>query len=93
MSVVRKEQRDRLNKLRVLGDDCIWGEEAPDQGMTLKDRMGQNARHMMETMMEVTKDMCEKINKRMMCSTSSSSRRLCRRQRKRQEKRRLPLRR
>ena len=40
LSVVRKEQRDRLNKL------------------------GQNARHMMETMMEVTKDMCEKINKR-----------------------------
>lgn len=64
LSVVRKEQRDRLNKLRVLGDDCIWGEEAPDQGMTFEDRMGQNARHMMETMMEVTKDMCEKINKR-----------------------------
>ena len=52
LSVVRKEQRDRLNKLRVLGDDCIWGEEAPDQGMTFEDRMGQNARHMMETMME-----------------------------------------
>ncbi len=32
--------------------------------MTFEDRMGQNARHMMETMMEVTKDMCEKINKR-----------------------------
>lgn len=64
LSAVRKEQRDRLNKLRVLGDDCIWGEEAPDQGMTFEDRMGQNARHMMETMMEVTKDMCEKINKR-----------------------------
>lgn len=42
LSVVRKEQRDRLNKLRVLGDDCIWGEEAPDQGMTFEDRMGQN---------------------------------------------------
>ena len=26
LSVVRKEQRDRLNKLRVLGDDCIWGD-------------------------------------------------------------------
>ena len=35
LSVVRKEQRDRLNKLRVLGDDCIWGEEAPDQGLSL----------------------------------------------------------
>ena len=93
LSVVRKEQRDRLNKLRVLGDDCIWGEEAPDQGMTFEDRMGQNARHMMETMMEVTKDMCEKINKRNDVFDESSSRRLCRRQRKRQEKRRLPLRR
>ncbi len=30
LSVVRKEQRP-ANRLRVLGDDCIWGEEAPDQ--------------------------------------------------------------
>lgn len=64
LSVVRKEQRDRLNKLRVLGDDCIWGEEAPDQGMTFEDRMSKNAKRMMETMMETLKDMCEKINKR-----------------------------
>lgn len=64
LSVVRKEQRDRLNKLRVLGDDCILGEKAPDKGMTFADRMSQNARRMMDTMMEVLKDMCEKINKR-----------------------------
>ena len=64
LSVVRKEQRDRLNELRVLGDDCIWGEEAPDQGMTFEDRMSKNAKRMMETMMETLKDMCEKINKR-----------------------------
>lgn len=64
LSVVRKEQRDRLNKLRVLGDDCILGEAAPDQGMTFGDRMSQNARRMMETMMEVLGDMCGKINKR-----------------------------
>lgn len=64
LSVVRKEQRDRLNKLRVLGDDCIWGEEGEDRGMTFEDRMSQNVKRMMETMMEVTKDMCEKINKR-----------------------------
>ncbi len=25
LSAVRKEQRDRLNKLRVLGDDCMGG--------------------------------------------------------------------
>ena len=64
LSTVRKEQRDRLNKLRVLGDDCIWGEDAPDQGMTFDDRMAQNAKKMMETVMEVLKEMCEKINKR-----------------------------
>lgn len=64
LSVVRKEQRDRLNKLRVLGDDCILGGNAPDQGMTFEDRMSQNARRMMDTMMDVLVDMCEKINKR-----------------------------
>lgn len=64
LSVVRREQRDRLTKLRVLGDDCILGEEGPDQGMTFEDRMSQNAKRMMETMMDVTKDMCQKINKR-----------------------------
>ena len=62
--MVRKEQRDRLTKLRVLGDDCILGEAGPDQGMSFEDRMSQNAKRMMETMMDVTKDMCEKINKR-----------------------------
>ena len=60
LSVVRKEQRDRLTKLRVLGDDCILGEAGPDQGMSFEDRMSQNAKRMMETMMDVTKDRCEK---------------------------------
>lgn len=64
LSVVRKEQRDRLNKLRVLGDDCIAGEAAPSKGMTFEDRMSQNARRMMETMMETLKEMCKKLNKR-----------------------------
>lgn len=64
LSGVRKEQRDRLNKLRVLGDDCIWGEDAPDQGMTLEDRMAQNAKRMMEIMMETLKEMCARIHKR-----------------------------
>lgn len=63
LSAVRKEQRDRLNKLRVLGDDCIWGESAPDRGMIYEDRMARNAKQMMETMMELVKEMCEKINK------------------------------
>lgn len=64
LSVLRKEQRDRLNKLRVYGDDCVLGHGAPDQGMTFEDRMAQNARRMMETMTEVLKDMCRRIDKR-----------------------------
>lgn len=64
LSAVRKEQRDRLNRLRVLGDDCIWGEDAPDRGMTLEDRMVQNVRRMMDTMTETLKSMCARINGR-----------------------------
>ncbi|MBO5069035.1 MAG: hypothetical protein J6C37_01530 [Roseburia sp.] len=64
LSVVRREQRDRLNKLRVLGDDCIWGEEVPNQGMSFEERMSQNAKRMMGTMMEVLKVMCSKIGGR-----------------------------
>ena len=64
LSAVRKEQRDRLNKLRVLGDDCIGGEAMPDRGMALPDRMAQNARRMMETVMEVLKELCQRVYKR-----------------------------
>ena len=48
----------------MLGDDCIWSENAPVRGMSFDDRMAQNAKKMMETVMEVLKEMCEKINKR-----------------------------
>lgn len=61
LSVVRKEQRDRLNKLRVLGEDCSLDEAAPDKGMTLEERMEQNVRRMMETMMIVAADMCNRL--------------------------------
>ena len=64
LSAVRKEQRDRLNRLRVLGDDCIWGEDAPDRGMPLEDRMAQNVRRMMDTVTETLKSMCARINGR-----------------------------
>lgn len=64
LSAVRKEQRDRLNRLRVLGDDCIWGEDAPDGGMTSEDRMAQNARRMMDTVTETLKGMCARLNGR-----------------------------
>lgn len=64
LSVVRKDQRDRLNRLRAIGDDCIWGEEGPNRGMELNDRMAQDAQKMMDTMMEVIKSMCTKLNGR-----------------------------
>ena len=61
LSMVRKEQRDRLNKLRVIGDDCIWGEDGPDRGMEINHRMAQDAGKMMDTMIEIIKDMCHKL--------------------------------
>lgn len=64
LSAIRKEQRDRLNKLRVFGDDCILGKEAPKQAMSFEDRMSQNAERMMDVMMEVLKEMCKSINGR-----------------------------
>lgn len=64
LSSARKEQRDRLNKLRVLGDDCISGKEGSDRGMRYEDRMAQNAEKMLDTMMEVIKEMCRRINGR-----------------------------
>lgn len=64
LSSVRKEQRDWLNKLRVMGDDCISGTEGPDRGMRYEDRMAQNAERMLDTMMEVIKEMCRRINGR-----------------------------
>lgn len=61
LSTVRKEQRDRLNKLRVLGDDCIWEEDKSPQ---TQERMSINASKMLDTMMEVIKDMCRRVNGR-----------------------------
>ena len=64
LSSVRKEQRDRLNRLRILGDDCISGKEGNDRGMRYEDRMTQNAEKMLDTMMEIVKEMCRSINGR-----------------------------
>lgn len=64
LSVVKKEQRERLNKLRVLGDDCACGETAVERELPFDERMAQNARRMMEAMMEAVKEMCVKIDGR-----------------------------
>lgn len=60
LSAVRREQRDYLNKIRALGDDCIAGKDGPDLGMTFEDRMAQNAKRMMDAMMEVAKEFYKK---------------------------------
>ena len=61
LSVVRKEQRDRLTKLRVLGDDCQNG-RGEEEMTEFENRMAGNAKRMMETMMGTLAVMCEKIN-------------------------------
>lgn len=63
LSVVRKEQRDRLILLRVLGDDCIAGEEQ-EKEEEFNNRMSGNARRMMNSVFDTLKTMCRKVNGR-----------------------------
>lgn len=62
LSVVRKEQRDRLEWLRVWGDECVFMEENPDQIRHNADKLYLNVKKMMVYMMEVTKEMCTRID-------------------------------
>ena len=55
LSVVRKEQRDRLEWLRVWGDECVFMEENPDQIRHNADKLYLNVKKMMVYMMEATK--------------------------------------
>lgn len=47
LSVVRKEQRDRLEWLRVWGDECVFMEENPDQIRHNADKLYLNVKKMM----------------------------------------------
>ena len=62
LSVVRKEQRDRLEWLRVWGDECVFMEENPDQIRHNADKLYLNVKKMMVYMMEATKEMCLRID-------------------------------
>ena len=62
LSVVRKEQRDRLEWLRVWGDECVFMEENPDQIRHNADKLYLNVKKMMVYMMEATKEMCTRID-------------------------------
>jgi hypothetical protein len=59
---VRKEQRDRLEWLRVWGDECVFMEENPDQIRHNADKLYLNVKKMMVYMMEATKEMCLRID-------------------------------
>lgn len=59
---MRKEQRDRLEWLRVWGDECVFMEENPDQIRHNADKLYLNVKKMMVYMMEATKEMCLRID-------------------------------
>lgn len=62
LSVVRTEQRDRLEWLRVWGDECIFMDENPEELQKNPDKIYINAKKMMVHMLMVTREMCEKID-------------------------------
>lgn len=62
LSVIRKEQRDHLEWLRVWGDECIFLEENPDEIRHESDKLYLNVKKMMVSMLIVTKEMCQKLN-------------------------------
>ena len=64
LSVVRSEQRDRLEWLRVWGDECIFMDENPEEIARNQDKLYMNVKKMMVHMLDATREMCEKINHR-----------------------------
>lgn len=62
LSVVRKEQRDRLEWLRVWGDECVFLESNPEQIRHNEDKLYLNVKKMMAQMLEVTREMCMRMN-------------------------------
>lgn len=62
LSVVRQEQRDRLEWIRVWGDECIFMDENPDEIIKGQDRLYLNVKKMMSAMMDVTKSMCKTLD-------------------------------
>ena len=62
LSVVRKEQRDYLEWLRVWGDECVFMDENPHEIERSQDKLYLNVKKMMSAMLNVTREMCEKID-------------------------------
>lgn len=62
LSVVRTEQRDRLEWIRVWGDECAYMEEHPEAVKKSGDRLYLDVKKMMILMLDVTREMCEKLH-------------------------------
>lgn len=62
LSSVRTEQRDRLEWLRVLGDECIFMDANPEKITQSEDKLYLNVKKMMFHMSEVTREMCVRID-------------------------------
>lgn len=62
LSVVRQEQRDYLEWLRVWGDECVFMDEKPEEMNRNDDRLYVIVKRMMTTMMDVTKEVCIRLD-------------------------------
>ncbi len=61
LSVVRVGQRDRLEWLRVWGDECIFMDANPEEITAAQDKLYLNVKKMMVHMMEATKELCVRL--------------------------------
>lgn len=62
LSVIRGEQRDRMEWLRVWGDECIFMDENPEELQKNPDKLYLNVKKMMVQMVIVTQEMCVRLN-------------------------------
>lgn len=62
LSSVRQEQRERLEWLRVWGDECVFMDINPKERKHRQDMLYLNVKKMMSHMMETTKEMCQRLD-------------------------------
>lgn len=62
LSVVRTEQRDRLEWLRVWGDECVFMDENPEEILRNPDKLYLSVKKMMVHMLGATREMCKRLN-------------------------------
>lgn len=62
LSVVRADQRDYLEWIRVWGDECIFMSKHPDELQKNQDKLYLNVKKMMIRMLDVTRELCKKLD-------------------------------